>query len=341
MVKKIKDIIIKNKLQFSISGVLIVLYLVFIIANPRVFLSFDIYYAFLSIIPFALILAISVTLVIILGEIDLSFPSIMGISSFIFTIIFKQTNNIYLAFICCLFIGMIAGAINSFLIVKVKIPSLIATIGMMYLWRGLVFIGSSGVGMSIVEANKTVLYKILVGRIAGLIPMQAVWAVIIAILFALILNRHRFGAHILFTGDDSVSAGMMGVNINRVKMIAFIQVGLFAAFVGVLINLEILNFWTTTGEGYLMKTLASVFIGGTSVYGGMGTIFGTFIGAIIMGSLEAGIISSGASGFWIQFIYGLVIIISLMIYSYVNRRFITNINFFKIFKRSFNKQSRK
>ncbi|GAH14996.1 unnamed protein product, partial [marine sediment metagenome] len=78
--------------------------------------------------------------------------------------------------------------------------------------------------------------------------------------------------------------------------------------------------WPSTGQGYLMKSLASVFIGGTSVFGGMGTIFGTFIGAIIMGSLEAGIVSSGISGFWTQFIFGLVIVLSLTIYAYMNKR---------------------
>jgi simple sugar transport system permease protein len=149
---------------------------------------------------------------------------------------------------------------------------------------------------------------------------MAVWAVAIAVLLGLILNRHRFGAHVLYSGDDAVSAKMMGVNVERVKTIVFMQVGVFAAFAGILVTLEVLYFWPSTGEGYLMKSLASVFIGGTSVFGGTGTIFGTFIGAIIMGSLEAGIVSSGISGFWTQFIFGLIIVLSLTIYAYMNKR---------------------
>jgi simple sugar transport system permease protein len=97
-------------------------------------------------------------------------------------------------------------------------------------------------------------------------------------------------------------------------------VGLLAAFVGVLVTLEVLYLWPSTGEGYLMKSLASVFIGGTSVFGGMGTIFGTFVGAIIMGSLEAGIVSGGISGFWTEFVFGLVIVLSLTIYAVMNKR---------------------
>ncbi|MBE3090424.1 MAG: ABC transporter permease, partial [Actinobacteria bacterium] len=224
------------------------------------------------------------------------------------------------AFVICLAVGLLAGFINSVLIVRVGIPSLILTIGMMFLWRGLVYIASAGRGLSLVNTQGTILYKALVGRIGGVVPAQAVWAIVIAVVYALILNRHRFGAHILYTGDDAVSAKMMGINIAKVKTIVFIQVGVLAAFVGVLVTLEVLYLWPSTGEGYLMKSLAAVFIGGTSVFGGVGTIFGTFVGAIIMGSLEAGIVSGGISGFWTEFVFGLVIVLSLTIYAYMNKR---------------------
>ncbi|OFW64391.1 MAG: sugar ABC transporter permease [Actinobacteria bacterium RBG_19FT_COMBO_36_27] len=320
MLEKIKQKISESKIQLSIFIVLVVVFAIFIIGNPRTFLSYRIYYAFMSTIPFSAILALSLTPVVILREIDLSFPSVMGFCAWLFSFVFNQTNNIYLAFVICLAVGLFAGFINSVLIVRVGIPSLILTIGMMFMWRGLVYIASGGRGLSMVGTKGTVLYKVLVGRIGGLVPAQAIWAVVIAIVFALILNRHRFGAHILYTGDDAVSAKMMGVNVAKVKTIVFMQLGVFAAFVGALATLEVLYLWPSTGEGYLMKSLASVFIGGTSVFGGMGTIFGTFAGAIIMGSLEAGIVSGGISGFWTQFVFGIVIVLSLTIYAYMNKR---------------------
>lgn len=320
MLEKIKLKMSESKLQLSILAVLIIVFIIFIIGNPRTFLSYRIYYAFMSTIPFSAILALSLTPVIILGEIDLSFPSVMGFCAWVFSAVFNQTNNIYLAFVTCLAVGIFAGYLNSVLIVRVGIPSLILTIGMMFLWRGLVYVASGGRGLSLVGTKGTLLYKALVGRVGGVVPAQAIWAIIIAAVFALILNRHRLGAHILYTGDDEVSAKMMGVNVARVKTIVFIQVGVFAAFVGVLVTLEVLYLWPSTGEGYLMKSLASVFIGGTSVFGGAGTIFGTFVGAIIMGSLEAGIVSGGISGFWTQFVFGLVIVLSLTIYACMNKR---------------------
>jgi len=179
---------------------------------------------------------------------------------------------------------------------------------------------SKAQGGSLVPARDTILFKSLVGRIGGVIPAQALWTVGLAFLFWLILNRHKFGSHIFFTGDNIESARMMGIPVNRVKMLVFAQLGFFAAFAGILVSLEVLYYWPSTGAGYLLRTMASVFLGGTSVFGGMGTIFGTFIGCIIIGSLEAGIISIGLMGFWTQLIYGLVIVISVGIHSILRRR---------------------
>jgi simple sugar transport system permease protein len=320
MLDKIKLRLTESKLQISIFFVLIFLFLAFAIGNPRTFLSYNIYYAFMSIIPFAAIISIALTPIVILGEMDLSFPSVIGFCAWVFAATFTQYGNIYLALICSLATGLFAGFVNSIFIIRIGIPSLIVTIGMQYLWRGLVMIACGGIGLSLVDTQGTFLYKAFVGRIGNVVPAQAVWAVVIAIVFALILNRHRFGVHLLCVGDDAVSSRMMGVNVEKVRTIAFMQMGFFAAFAGILASMEVLYFWPSTGEGYLMKSLASVFIGGTSVFGGTGTIFGTFVGSIIMGSLEAGIVSSGISGFWTKFIYGVVIVLSLTIYALMSKR---------------------
>jgi len=318
ILRKIKPKLIESRIQLSIFGILLAVFGAFIIGNPSTFLSYNIYYAFMSTIPFTVILAVSVTYIVILGEIDLSFPSVVGFCAWVFGAIFAQIGNIYLAFLISLTVGLIAGAINGFLIVKLGIPAIVATIGMQFMWRGLVYICSSGVGLSLVNARDTLLYRILVGRIGGEVPAQAVWAVAVSLALAAVLNWHRYGAHLLLVGDNKDSAKMMGINVDKVRIIAFVQMGFFSAFVGILISLEVLFFWSSTGEGYLMKALASVFIGGTSVYGGVGTIFGTFIGAIIIGSIEAGIISAGISGFWTQFVSGFVIVVSLVVYSYMS-----------------------
>ena len=308
------------RLELSIIAVMVGIYLLFIIGNPKVFTRFDIYYSFMSTIPFFGIMALAMTLVVTLGEMDLSFPSVLALSALVFGKVFMLTENIWLAVLVCLAIGLLAGALNAVLIVRVGIPSLVATIGTMFFYRGMVNVIAQGKGIPLVAAKTSLVYSLSVGRIGGIIPAQAVWMLVLGIAFWLLMNRHRFGSHILFVGDNMDSSRMMGINVERVKTIVFMQMGFFAAFAGILSTLEVTYFWPSQGQGYLLTTLAAVFIGGTSVFGGMGTILGTFAGAIIIGSLEAGIIAIGLTGFWIQLIYGLIIMVSVSIYAILLKR---------------------
>jgi simple sugar transport system permease protein len=307
-------------IQISVFGVLLVLFGIFIIARPNVFLAYDIYFAFLSSIPFTAVMALALTPVIISGEIDLSFPSVMGFGGWVFSTVFFATGNISLALILCLAAGALLGAFNGILVTRVRIPSLIATIGTMYFWRGIMLVLCGGKGTPLVKARETALFNALVGRLTPKrIPMQAVWTVAIFALLWLLLNRHKFGSRVFHVGDSVTSARMMGINVARVKTLAFLMMGVFSAFAGVLASLEVTYLWPTLGEGYLIKVVAAVFVGGTSIAGGEGTLLGTLIGVIIIGCLEAGIIAMGMTGFWTQAVYGAVIVISLSFYSFMRR----------------------
>ena len=309
------------RLEIAITAVLVTIYLLFIIGNPKVFTRFDIYYALMSTIPLWGIMALAMTLVVTLGEIDLSFPSVLAFSAWMFGKVFEVTGNIWLAVLVCFAVGVAAGGLNSILIVRIGIPSLVATIGTMFFFRGAVNVVAQGKGISLVKAKETLFYKLCVGRIFDLIPAQAVWMVALGAGFWFLLNRHKFGSHILFVGDNEESSKMMGIHVERVKTIVFMQMGFFAAFAGILSTLEVTYFWPSQGQGYLMTTLAAVLIGGTSVFGGMGTVYGSFIGAIIIGSLEPGIIAGlHLTGFWIQLIYGLIIMVSVSIYAILLRK---------------------
>jgi simple sugar transport system permease protein len=318
----------ERRLELSILGVFVGIFLLFIIGSPSVFTRFDIYYSFMSTIPFSGIMALAITLVIVAGEMDLSFPSIMGFSGWVFA---KLSNVmidggmnpelvIVIAMLACFVTGILGGVLNGTLVVKVRIPSLVATIGTMFFWRGLVNVCGQGYGESLVPVNETVLFKIFVGRLGGLVPAQAIWMLCLGFGFWLLLKRHRFGSHVLIIGDNTESARMMGIRVDRVKFVVFMQMGFFASLAGILASLEVTYLWPSMGEGYLLRTLAAVFVGGTSVFGGVGTIFGTFLGAIIIGSLEGGIVAIGLTGFWTQLIYGLIIVVSLSIWSYFRHK---------------------
>ena len=171
-----------------------------------------------------------------------------------------------------------------------------------------------------IEARGAFSYQLLVGKTFDFIPNQFIWMLLVAIACSIILNRTRLGAHIYLIGDNEDSARLMGVNVRYTRMMVFIMVGLASAFAGVLASLHVSFFWPSLGEGYLLRTLASVFLGGTSVFGGVGTILGTFLGSYIIGAIEAAIVAIGLTGFWTQLIYGLIIILSVSMHATLLRR---------------------
>jgi simple sugar transport system permease protein len=166
----------------------------------------------------------------------------------------------------------------------------------------------------------TIFYNLFVGRIGGWFPMQFIWMVVVAIVTWVLLNRHRFGAHVYLIGDNKESARLMGVRVARTKMLVFGLTGMAAALAGVIASLELSYYWPTLGEGYLLNTLSSVFLGGTSVFGGTGTIYGTFVASFIVGAINAGIVAIGISGFWTQLIYGLIIVVSVVVQTVVSKK---------------------
>ncbi len=308
------------RFQFSIITLLVVLYAVFIIKAPGTYLSYNIYRSFMISIPFFGLMAMAATFVVTLGEIDLSFPSTAGFSGWVFAQSYISSNSFLLALFLCLAVGAVIGLINGLLVTKVGIPSIVATIGTMFLWRGLVNVVTQGHGIPISQINDNPLHPFFTGELFGIIPAQFIWFVVGSIFLGLIYKRHSFGSHVLFIGDNEASARMMGIRVDFVKTMCFVIVGVSASLSVVFILNQLTFFWASTGDGYLLTTLAAVFIGGTSVFGGKGTMIGTFVGVLIIASLEPGIIAVGLTGFWTQFIYGLLITISVTVYALMLRQ---------------------
>ena len=316
----------KYALQIAIVLVALLLWAFFLWRSPLTFGSYAIYNSLMSSTPFFALMAIPLTLVIIAKEIDLSFGSVMawGMAAFdVVFLLFSQTNpqlGVWLGFIACLLAGLFAGWLNGIIVVKLGIPSLVATIGTQFLWRGVVMVVTNGQGLGMTPVRDTLLYPALVGRVGGVIPMQFVWMIIFAVVVWFFLNHHKFGAHVYLTGDNVDSARLMGVDVERTKIWTFAIVGVAAAFAGFVVSAEVLFLWPTLGEGYLLNTLASVFLGGTSVFGGTGTVFGTFIAAFIIAIINPGIVAAGWTAYWTQLIYGLIIVVSVSLQAVLRRR---------------------
>ena len=305
----------------GIIGVGIVMWLAFVIAAPMVFTNIDIYLAFMQTTPLFGIIALSLTFVVITGEIDLSFPSILALGTAVFCLAVTQWGlPWYAALVAAFATGALCGWINGALVARLNIPSLVITIGTQFLFRGLELVLMNGTGVPLTEDVYPQLHAIFRAPLFGVLPVQSVWMVVLAGLLWLLLNRTRFGAHVFLVGDNPTSARLMGINVVSVKTRAFVLVGVLAVLAGLMTSIYGYYFWPTTGDGFLLNSIASVFLGGTSVFGGTGSIVGSFVASYIIGAINAGIVSAGINAFYTQLAFGLVIVVSVVLQTIIERR---------------------
>ena len=314
-----------------IAMVLALLYLAFILTSPEVFLKPRIYMSFLQTVSPPLILGLGLTFVIAAGEIDLSFPALVAFTGYIFTWCFREFSGSMdssLATLIALGAALVAGAmcgyINGAIVARIGVPAIMATLAAQFFWYGVTVLLSDGLQSSLSTIEENTVHEVLTGRIYGVIPnpggrgrigipTQALWALGLTILCWFILNRHKFGEAVMFVGDNADVARVMGINVEATRTQVFTLMGVFSGFAGVILTMEMRVFYPTQGQGMLLPVMAAVFIGGTSMAGGIGVIMGTFFGSYIIGSLEAGVVASGIGGFWTQLVQGLVMGASVII----------------------------
>jgi simple sugar transport system permease protein len=306
--------------QIGISTAFVLLWAMFVALAPRTFLDIPIYQSFAQTTPFFAIVAMPLTMVIVSGDIDLSFGSTMSLGMVGFVAVWKTTGSVELGIAAALAVGVICGLFNGLVVTYIGIPSLVVTIGTQFLFRGLAVALVSGKQYPLVTTQSSPLYDVLVGKLFG-IPMEFIWLIVIAIGTWVLLNRHRLGQNAYSIGDNAQASALMGIPIRRTRITLFVLVGAAAAFAGLLNSLQVVNYYPAVGDGYLLPTLAAVFVGGTSVFGGRGSVWGTFLGAFMIGGISAGLVAIGLSDYYPQVVYGAVILVSVSIHALLRRRF--------------------
>jgi ribose/xylose/arabinose/galactoside ABC-type transport system permease subunit len=309
-----------NRAAVGTFAVFVVMMAVFMAASPIVFLHWPIYNSVLVTLPVALCLVVPLVFVVTVGEIDLSFPATMGFSAWIFALLVHTGYSPFLAILGALATGMTLGAGVGALVVVAGLSSLIATLGMNFMLRGFIMIITQGKSIALLDLQGTTAGSLFSGEFLGF-PVQIFWALGFVVFAGVLFNRHRFGARVSAVGDNPDSAGQMGINVNRIRIATFVFMGLGAGLAGVFTTMVNFTWWPTTGDGYLLPAIASVFVGGTPTWGGVGTITGGAIGALIVSFIQSGIVAAGLSGFYVQFFNGLIIILALLGHRWNQKRF--------------------
>ncbi len=303
--------VLANRASIGTMAVFVVMMVLFFIGNPAVFSDYRIYYSVLTTLPVAIFVVVPMVFLVTVGEIDLSFPAVMALAAWIFALCVQAGIDPFVSLFLGLGVGVLMGAAIGLIVVYGGLSSLVATLGLSFLIRGGILIATGGKSIAMLSLKDTVAYKILSGTIYGF-PVQMLWAALFVVLSVLLYNRHKFGARVHCVGDNPDSAEQMGIDTRRVRVLTFVFMGFGAGLAGIFSTMINFTWWPTTGDSYLLPTLAAVFVGGTPTWGGIGTVVGGTIGAVIVSFIQVGIVSAGLDGFYVQFFNGLIIILSLI-----------------------------
>lgn len=258
------------------------------------------------------ILATGMTMVIITGGIDLSVGSVLALAGVIAGRVFAVYPNIPIIFpiVVAIIIGLLAGVINAIFITYGKMPPFIVTLAMMGICRGLALIFTAGYPIWNLPQSYITIGN---GRLFGIVPIPFILMSIIMIIASWFLKYTILGRNIYAIGSNIEAARLSGINAKKTLLYIYSIMGLLAAIAGIVLSARMRIAEPMAGDGYELDAITAVVIGGTSMSGGEGSIWGTFLGVIIMGIIRNGLILLDVSAFWQKVAIGCILLIAVLI----------------------------
>ena len=304
----------KREIGIIIPTILIII-LVSII-NP-VFITFDNIMNIFRQTAFVLMIGITSTMVFISGGIDLSVGAVLALGGCVTGMGILANIPMAISILIGLLSGGIIGLFNGVVIVKLKLPPMIVTLGTMYFARGLVQFLTRGTP---VYPFPEQFNNIGQGYILNSIPIVVVVTLVLSIIAHIILSKTAFGRSIYATGGNKETARLSGIKINKVQIWVYALNGTLAALAGIFTAARLGSAQTNAGTGMEMSVITAVVIGGTSTFGGSGTILGTLIGALLMSIISNGMIMMKISVYVQSMVLGILIIFAVVLDQYNRKR---------------------
>lgn len=255
-------------------------------------------------------IAFGMTCVILTGGIDLSVGSVLALSTALCAGFISNGMPVGLAMLLALVIGTLLGLISGLLVTKGRLQPFIATLVTMTVYRGLTMIYMDGKPISNLGDSFTL--KVVGKGNFYHIPIPVILFVVVFAVMMFVLEKTTFGRRVYATGSNEKSAKLAGVNVNRTKLITYAISGGMAALSGLILLSRLSSAQPTLGEGYELDAIASVALGGTSMNGGRGRIWGTFVGILIIAVLNNGLNILGVSSYYQDVVKGVVILIAVL-----------------------------
>ncbi len=259
------------------------------------------------------IIAAGMTFVILTGGIDLSVGSTLAISGAVAAFMLANGYSAFVAVIAALFIGMAIGLLNGFIISKGKLQPFIVTLATMTVFRGATLVFTDGKPISAgYEANADAFSNIGNGYLFGIPNPILIMALIFGVCY-FILKHTTIGRYVYSTGGNEEATQLSGVSVHRVKLFVYGMSGLLAAMGGIVITSRLASAQPTAGTGYELDAIAAVVLGGTSLAGGIGSVMGTVVGALIIGILNNALNLLNVTSYYQLLAKGLVILVAVLL----------------------------
>ncbi len=256
------------------------------------------------------ILAVGITFVIVAGEMDMSFASIATTSAILMLTFCLKGVNTYLSWLIVLVLGFIMGAINAFIVVKLKVPSMLGTIGTKLLFGGIAaWIGNG----STVWTSKFSTAFALPGRgvLFGVVPMQVVILLLVVVFGLIFMERMVIGRYFYAVGGNAVAADHAGINSGRIKSLSYILAGLFSALAGIVIASQFASATCSVGDSYLFPAIIAVYLGSIFLKDGVTNMWGTLVACLLLQEISNGF-SLCNINYWFEYIcQGIIMIIAI------------------------------
>jgi simple sugar transport system permease protein len=303
---------------------LIILGGAFYLANPAFVSALNMSNMF-ALIPELGIIALGITLLMIAGEFDLSVGAVFAfVPLTVFIIVNEGILSLEVGFVVGLGLAALIGLLNGVLVTKMLITSFLVTLGMLLTLRGAALYVSDGFSERTQEAVDagSVLHTLLVGRVEigdWTLHASLFWFLALIVSMHFLLTQTKFGNWIMATGGNRESARARGIKTDRVKILLFVTASVLAAFAGLISAARINTAYPVAGEGYELEVIAMTVVGGTSLFGGAGTIIGTAIGVILLRSIRNGIIVVGLPGLAFNMFVGAILLSLMALYAWMER----------------------
>ncbi len=304
---KSKKINIGSSRELLLVVVVVILCIVWTVMNSQ-FIAVSNITNILRQASYTAIATIGMTMVIIIGEIDLSAGSLICMSGLAGAIVCKNTGSVILSILAAIGVGVLVGLVNGVLCAVGKLPGFIATLASMTVLRGLAYIITGG--NSVVWQNTT-FTKIGTGYV-GIIPIPVI-IMAIAIAFGVVLTtKMRFGRYIYAVGGNMETSRWSGIDVVKVKILVYVIMGVLTSISGLIVVARLGSGQPSAGQNFEMDCITAAVVGGTSMSGGRGKIAGAMIGVLLLTVLTNGMTLVGINTYWQQVFKGIIIVVSVL-----------------------------